>query len=283
MEVVRPSDARAFLDLAGPLLERDEARNQLPLGIAALIVEHPDIYPEARFWVVRDGVEIVAAALRTPPFDLVLADPVPERVPAALLDAVVEQDPDVPGVIGNQPYVGPAAEALAGVTHRTTEVTLRQGVYALGTVLAIPKAPGSARAAGASDRELLKRWIIEFAHESLPNPERDLERLDRGLDARLSPGSGGFWLWEDEGEAVSLSGFGGPTGSGIRIGPVYTPPELRRRGYATALVAEQSRWLLEQGYRFCFLYTDLTNPTSNAIYERIGYRRVGESTVYRFG
>ena len=82
-------------------------------------------------------------------------------------------------------------------------------------------------------------------------------------------------------EPVSMASYGGRTPTGIRIGLVYTPPRHRRRGYATSLVAEQSRWLLEQGYRSCFLYTDLSNPTSNAIYERIGYRRVADSTEYR--
>ena len=79
-----------------------------------------------------------------------------------------------------------------------------------------------------------------------------------------------------------MSGFGGPTPSGIRIGPVYTPPRHRRRGYATTLVADQSAWLLERGYRVCFLYTDLANPTSNRIYEEIGYVSVGDSADYRF-
>ena len=89
-------------------------------------------------------------------------------------------------------------------------------------------------------------------------------------------------LWEDGGEAVSVSGWGGPTPNGIRIGPVYTPPALRGRGYATALVAELSQALLDEGRSFCFLFTDLANPTSNAIYERIGYVRVCESAMVAF-
>jgi predicted GNAT family acetyltransferase len=94
-------------------------------------------------------------------------------------------------------------------------------------------------------------------------------------------------LWEDEGEPVSLAGWGGPTPNGIRIGPVYTPPELRSRGYATALTAELSQRLLDGrlyqgGRQFCFLYTDLANPTSNAIYERIGYRLAAEAAEVVF-
>ena len=92
----------------------------------------------------------------------------------------------------------------------------------------------------------------------------------------------GFWLWEDDGTEVSLSGYGGRTPNGIRIGPVYTPLPYRGSGYATALVAAQSRWLLSEGRQFCFLYTDLSNPTSNAIYRRIGYEQVAESSEYGF-
>jgi predicted GNAT family acetyltransferase len=79
-----------------------------------------------------------------------------------------------------------------------------------------------------------------------------------------------------------MTGYGGPTPGGIRIGPVYTPPEHRRRGYATILVAELSRWLLGRGHRACFLYTDLANPTSNSIYGKIGYRRVCDSAEVWF-
>jgi len=102
-------------------------------------------------------------------------------------------------------------------------------------------------------------------------------------DHRLSGSAdGGIELWEDEGEVVSLSGWGGPTPNGIRIGPVYTPPEHRGHGYATALVAELSQRLLDGGRSFCFLYTDLANPTSNAIYERIGYVKVAEAAMVAF-
>lgn len=103
------------------------------------------------------------------------------------------------------------------------------------------------------------------------------------ISRRLSDdGINEYWLWEDAGRVVAWSGHGNPTGRGIRIGPVYTPPELRGNGYATGLVAAQSRWLIEHGYDFCFLYTDLGNPTSNAIYERIGYRQVAEAAKYEF-
>ena len=81
---------------------------------------------------------------------------------------------------------------------------------------------------------------------------------------------------------MSLAGCGGSTPNGVRVGPVYTPSEQRCQGYATELVAAMTRHLLAGDRRFCFLYTDLSNPTSNAIYERIGYTLVAESAEIVF-
>jgi hypothetical protein len=282
MEVVRPATASAFLELAGPLLVRDEARNQLPIGIAGDLIDHPEAFDVVRFWVGVEAGRPVSAALRTEPHDLVLADPEPGADPEPLPLAVAEDDPGVPGIVGNQPFVETAAERIAAGTRRVAEKVLSQGVHALERVLNVPLPAGRTVVATPADRDLVRGWLTDFAHEALPDPPRFIDRIDRTLDTRFAGPRAGIWLWNLHGEPVSLSAYSGPTPSGIRIGPVYTPPEHRRRGYATTLVADQSRWLLEQGYRSCFLYTDLSNPTSNAIYERIGYRRVAESTEYRF-
>jgi uncharacterized protein len=282
MEVLRPGDAVEFLRLAGALLERDEARNQLPLGIAGTILALPDAYDVVRFWVVRDGAEPVAAAVRTEPFNLVLGDPSFDAALPPLLDAVLADDPGVPGIVGNVPFVEPAAERLAGTSGRSAERILSQGVYGLTAVRDVARAPGEPRPAGSSDRELLLDWLRAFVTESVPDPDEAFRRLERTLESRFGIDSAGFWLWEDGGEPVSLSGFSGPTPTGIRIGPVYTPPEHRRRGYATTLVADQSAWLLERGHRACFLYTDLANPTSNRIYVEIGYERVCDAMEFVF-
>jgi predicted GNAT family acetyltransferase len=97
----------------------------------------------------------------------------------------------------------------------------------------------------------------------------------------LANAQAGIALWVD-GEPVSMAGFSGPTPHGIRIGPVYTPPERRRRGYASALVAALSAKLLAEGRDYCFLYTDLANPTSNKIYTDVGYEHVCESVELVF-
>ena len=267
----------------GPLLERDEARNQLPLGIAGTLTARPDAYEVVRFWVVRDGDEPVAAAVRTEPFNLVLGDPSSEAALGPLLEAVVADDPEVPGIVGNVPFVEPAAERLAAASGRTAERILSQGVYGLTSGPRRREGAGRAATAAADDRALLLAWLRAFADESLPDPEETFraDGTQPREPLRLREGAG-FWLWEDGGQPVSLSGFSGPTPTGIRIGPVYTPPEHRRRGYATTLVADLSAWLLEQGHRACFLYTDLANPTSNRIYVEIGYERVCDAMEFSF-
>ena len=101
------------------------------------------------------------------------------------------------------------------------------------------------------------------------------------MDQRLSAGDQGIDVWELDDEVVSMSGHSTVLNS-MRVGPVYTPPELRGHGYATSLVHDQSRRSIQAGRNHCLLYTDLDNPTSNAIYRRIGYHQVAESRVYRF-
>jgi predicted GNAT family acetyltransferase len=283
MDVRGPDDAATFLRLAGALLERDEARNQLPLAIAATVAAHPDAYDAARFWVAVEGDRPVAAALRTEPFNLVLADPEPGTDLETLLAAVLADDPGVPGIVGNVPDVDTAASILTRSSGRSAVRTVAEGVFALTWVEDVPRARGAHRRADETDRQLLLDWFMAFEEEALPHHERDRAGHERALDTRFSSDASGLWLWEDGGVPVSLAGFSGPTPTGIRVGPVYTPPSHRRRGYATTLVADLSQWLLGQGYRSCFLYTDLSNPTSNHIYETIGYRQVAEAVEYRFG
>ena len=164
---------------------------------------------------------------------------------------------------------------------------MRQGVYALEEVAPLPAVPGAARVATTDDRDLAIRWWIAFGEEVLHEGGPGRDDAEANVDYRFSSDRSGMLLWEDGGRTVSVAGWGGPTPNGIRVGPVYTPPELRGHGYATAVTAELSRRLLDGRLfdgrrRFCFLYTDLANPTSNAIYERIGYRRLCESAEISF-
>jgi predicted GNAT family acetyltransferase len=123
-------------------------------------------------------------------------------------------------------------------------------------------------------------WLYAFQREALGDTDRtELERLtNRWL---TSPGRT-LLLWCVDGVPVSMAGSTGPTPHGIRIGAVYTPPEYRQRGYASACVAYLSQMMLDSGRKFCFLFTDLSNPTSNHIYQQIGYEPVCDVDNYVF-
>jgi uncharacterized protein len=279
--VLRPPDAGAFLDAAGSLLLADEPRNNLILGITGSMLEQPDRYRDKRFWVVStDDGEALAAAIRTPPYNLLLGDCRSEPALEHLVEGIED---DLPGVVG----VYPEVEGFVRLWTRSQAVEARvqreHGIFALERVQPVPAAAGSARSATRDDLPLLLDWTVAFGEEVLEENDPGRTEARAVVEQRLDVEDGGFELWEHDGEIVSVSGWGGPTPNGIRIGPVYTPPEHRGRGYATALVAGLSQSLLDGGRRFCFLYTDLANPTSNAIYERIGYRRVAESAEIVFG
>ena len=280
-EVVRLDDATAFLAEAEPLLLADEARHNLILGIAGTIRDAPDLYPLRSLWLVRDAGEVVAAALRTPPYNLILARPRSTPALAALAEAVAEAE-EIPGVVGTEPEIHEFADLWSQQSGVPGRVNMRQGVYALDQIELVPTVPGSARVATQHDRDLALRWWIAFGDEVLHEGGPGRERAEASVDHKLSDPASGILLWENGGEPVSLAGWGGPTPNGIRIGPVYTPPELRGHGYATAVTAELSERQLDGGRSFCFLYTDLANPTSNAIYERIGYRRIAEAAEVVF-
>ena len=278
MEVRRLSDAREFLDQAGPLMLPNEARDNLVFGIAGTIVASPGRYEEKAFWVVTHAAGPVGAALRTAPYYLVVATPRDESALAVLATAI---DDDLPGVVGGIPEAEIFARLWAERHGLTPRAQRRQGVYALEQLQPVPRPSGTARVATEDDRPLLLDWMLAFGVEVLEDNDPGRIEAAKAVDERLRGDEGGFLVWEDGGP-VSIAGWGGPTPNGIRIGPVYTPPDLRGRGYATALTAELSQRQLDAGRRFCFLFTDLANPTSNAIYERIGYVRVGESAMIRF-
>lgn len=277
MDVRRVDDPAAFLAAATPLLLADEARHNLILGLAGTLRDHPSHYPDYALWLAEDGQDVVGAALRTPPHKLVLGRPRDDSALAALAARI---DDELPGVVAAVPEAEAFAAAWAARTGASVRTNRAQGVFAVEQVQMPTGVPGRMRAAQAAEKPLLLEWWRAFAEEALGESPDDDSVAD-AVDRRLEADGAGVSLWVDD-RPVSVASFGNPTPNGIRIGPVYTPPERRRRGYASALVAELSERLLAER-RFCFLFTDLANPTANRIYEQIGYRRVCEAAEIVFG
>lgn len=282
MEVRRYDDPAAFRRDGGSVLMADAARNNLSLAILQILQEQPEVYPAFHLWLaVREG-RPQGLALQTEPFNVLVAEPLEDEAVDALAEAVVMDAGPLPGVIANLPAADRFAQRVTAITGRRAERILDEGVWELTAVAEAPRPHGTARVATADDRDLVRRWMRSFEAEALP-PEhpRDDAGTDLDVDLRLAGRGGGFWVWADDGP-VSLAGHRLVSGVGSRIGPVYTPPEHRGRGYATGLVAELSAARLALGDPACFLYTDMANPTSNAIYARVGYVRVCDAAEYAF-
>ncbi len=156
------------------------------------------------------------------------------------------------------------------------EVAQHTRLFELGELVAPVGVPGRLRLATLDDLDLAIDWVDRFMHDADLQAGRDPART---AARRSSPTTcarriegGTYWFWLDEaGERVHLTGANPPAFGVARIGPVYTPPEQRRKGYAGAAVAQVSQLFLDAGARVC-LYTDQANPTSNGIYQALGYR-----------
>ncbi len=249
------------------------------LGLCGnLLRQQPDVPPYHA--VVEHGGRVVAAALRTPPHNLILSHIGHPRALTLIAQDVYQQVQTLSGVIGTEAKL--FALIWEKITGQIPFLSGRQRIYQLERVNPVTGVSGHLRAATDNDRELLLLWFRGFYMATEDEDEPTREDNERIADRFLKSPDAGMCVWEVDGQAVSMAGYASPTPNGIRISGVYTPPEHRRSGYASACVAALSQVLLRRGYRFCFLYTDLNNPTSNHIYQEIGYTSVCDVEVYEF-
>ena len=296
--IVRHSGPRAFLDRAEPWLLRREAENNLALGVAASLVGRrppADSIPPAAtsvppvsspaaplyFATIERGSAVVGCAFRTPPYKLGLTR-MPLGAAPLLARDVAEVYDELPAVLGPDQVASAFGDAWSRLNGARVTPGARQRIHVLDRVVPPSRrAPGVMRRAGPADLPLVARWLGSFAKETrLGDPVEPMERA-----RRLCGGEGGnrlLALWVDA-EPVSMAGFPAHTRHGVRIGYVYTPEARRRRGYATALVAELSSHALDLGFSHCVLYTDLANPVSNRIYRSVGYRPLQDVMDVEFG
>ncbi|NJN93142.1 MAG: GNAT family N-acetyltransferase [Anaerolineales bacterium] len=274
------SNARDFLTQTQAALETNEAANNLILGLS-LRVNHylpPEQHPPY-FAAITANDTLLLAAVMTPPRPLVLyAGQSDWQAPLNLFirQAALRQWP-IAGVTGYPPLSEAFAAAWARLTRTSYRVQIRNRLYELRRVEPTPPTPGRLRLATLADLELVADWTFAFQTEALHRGD-SVEALEV---TRYKIKDQDLYLWED-GQPVSTASQSRPTRNGICLSLVYTPPEQRGRGYATACVAGLSQLLLDFGCQFCVLFTDLANPTSNHIYQTIGYRPIADFTEYVF-
>ena len=281
IEVQRFTEAQGFLDEVGPFLAEHEAEHNLLFGIAATLIIDPDRFRDPPFLaaITREN-EVVGAALMTPPFNVVLSlvddlDAIP-----ALAHELGRSQFSVPGITAPVDVARRFAQLWTERHGLTGRVATSERIYRVERITPPTGVSGSIRTATDADRDLLIEWMRAFFIEALEgHGESETETL---VDSGLQTGSRTFYLWEDDGRPVSMAAATGPTPNGIRVGPVYTPPDARRHGYASAVTAAASQAQLDAGRRFVFLFTDLENPTANRIYQAIGYEPVIDVDQWTF-
>ncbi len=284
MQVIQFDDVEAFYARVEPYLAAHEAEHNLTLGIMSTIRNNPLRYEQPFFALVEQDQAIQLVVLMTPPRPPVLSLAVTPEAVDALAEYLFDAQTMLPGINGPADESRRFAETWSALSGQRAEVRTPLRTFKLERVNPVTGVAGQMRAATLADRDLLIDWELAFVAEAFPDaaalPREDAERM---VDFRFNSKTNYVFLWQDAvGAVVSLTAGGGPTPHGMRIGPVYTPPEQRGHGYASALVAGVSQWLLDTGNQFCFLFTDLRNPTSNHIYQVIGYQPVGDFTEYGF-
>lgn len=273
--------AEEFLAEAGEPLYQNDPLNSLILGIVHRLVENPQQYGEDTplMCAVHEGDQVVLTAAMTPPYGLLLA-PIAEDVSEAitlLLDTMLEQNWPLPDVNAVKATAGQFARMWAARTGGEAELEMAERLYTLHTVTMPQGVPGEMVEAGPEHLDLITQWMSNFEVDCF-GESRPLEKIRPSVEQRIEQGAWHLWLLD--GEPVSMCLYGRPIRSTCAISGVYTPPEQRRRGYAGVCVAALSQKMLDQGYTYTNLFTDLANPTSNSVYMKIGYEPIADFDKY---
>jgi predicted GNAT family acetyltransferase len=266
------ADVEEYLAAAGAFVAARPAENTTLLTVADTIRERGpgafgDAPPLYGWWSA--GGEITGAFVHTPPHPL-LPTSLPDTAVPALAAALAGRA--LSGVNAS----AEVAQAFAQAWGAPTTVRRRELLYRLGSLSAAPDPPGRAVAATADRLELLVAWIANFIAEIGDRSQN----ARRQVDNRLA--HGGLTLWEHDGAPVSLAGLSQRVAGAVRVGPVYTPPEHRGRGFGGAVTAAVSRAALDAGAEAVLLFADVANPASNRLYRRLGFRALQERLVLAF-
>lgn len=281
MKFERFFEVEDFYERAERFLIEREAQHNLIIGICSGLMRHPERVAQRPYLAsVEEDDQVVATAIRTPPHNLVLSQVDASEALSLIARDVREQCPNLPGVLGSKLASSSFADVWRELSSQPYRKGMAQRIYQLEVVKPVSGVPGKLRCATKADRDLLVNWFAALVREA-QGEDASAREAGHRIDAFLDVGTNGVYLWEDE-KPVSMAGHTGPTPNGIRINLVYTPLEHRRKGYASACVAALSQLLLDEGRRYCFLFTDLANPTSNHIYRAIGYEPLSDQEEYKF-
>ncbi|MBS8266450.1 GNAT family N-acetyltransferase [Mesobacillus boroniphilus] len=257
-------------------LEQDEVVNNLPLGVLKSAEKTPLLMA-----VVRKDEEIGWAILQTHPDKIIFskaASFLPDEL-RLIAEQMHHEFESIPGLIGDRKLIVELSGHLSKLRGVTATVEMNQGIYKLEKVKRKIGSNGKLRTLKEQEHGLVKEWVYQFCLDV--NLPITIDEADTKADELIQKGR--LWGWEIEGEIVSMANASRPTERNINVNFVYTPIEYRKKGFASDCVAALSQMMLHQGYQTTSLYTDLSNPTSNKIYQEIGYEWVADSVVMALG
>ncbi len=261
-----------FREVAEPLYRRDPVANTVELTLLAANKFGEDAL---LLTVWEDGTPI-GAALQTPPYPLA-CNGLPVDAHHAVATELALLHPELDGVRGKRDAALAFADAWHAATGRIATVALGETLYRLGTLHPPVDVSGAHRAATGADHALLVDWVDRFFVETFSHADA----VERFIENANAVGDR-FVLWEDGGTPVSMAMLRAPAAGTSRIGPVFTPRSSRGRGYGSAVTAAAANLARREGVDNVVLFADLANPTSNAIYQRIGFEAVTESVRVEF-
>lgn len=268
MDVQLFSDANAFCQEAAGYLGADPFSASVIAVYASRVRAGSQPQGPDDLWVtVTDDGRVAGLAMHTPPHRLFVAR-MPESAAAALAEALIEQRRCLPGVIGESAAAAAFAAAWLERTAESSVVDVQMRMYRLEDLKLPVGVPGVHRLANVDDVPAAARWTAAFHDEAQPQAPSD----DWSAWATRRIDAGDLHLWVNEGSAVAMAARSAAAGGVARVGPVYTPLPMRRRGFGAAVTAASTAAALAAGAAHVVLYTDLSNATSNSIYQTIGYR-----------
>ncbi|MCC6486854.1 MAG: GNAT family N-acetyltransferase [Candidatus Hydrogenedentes bacterium] len=279
MQYTEYANAADFLARMRVILEGDECANNLMLGnCLRLLSESPTFEQPPLFATIERDGDLALAAVMTPPYPLqIYVEDGSYSAVGFLAVQLAKSGRRITSVIGRESVGRAFAEKWSSETGAASQTRVRQLLYELRSVVQPVYPPGYFRVAESGDIELAREWARCFHKDCFHDGETG--RAVRIAEDKLRQGALFFWV---NGTCVSMAARTRPTPRGEAVCMVYTPPQERGKGYASAVVASLSQRILNEGKTFCTLYTDLDNPTSNSIYRRIGYQPVADSVHIEF-
>ena len=269
MNVIRHNTAAEFLDRAGVWLEQAEVENNLILGIAGVLCILCGRAKDAALFSYGRGRRNYHRRRANDPPRQLLTTAMPDDAVIELADYMLSVSAPVPGLVGCASKAELFANYWTAALDKPAELRGRSDSTFAPPFCHWPITPGRLRPATKEDQTLLSEWCVQFCLDA--GIEDEITFFKTRLPHKIAAAS--LFVWETD-TVVSMAGFERERPRGVAISWVFTPLRLRGRGYATSCVAALTQRMFDSGRRFCCLYADLANPTSNNIYRTIGYRAV---------